>query len=395
MSGDYATTLPAALHASLAAIYGEAALAERPCLFSAVQVPLSATDRAQMTALVAAMERVLANPVYQAAVLGAGLAADTPARAAGVCMGYDFHLTADGPKLIEINTNAGGLALVADLMNAWGMPGDSLLDASVEMFRHEWQIEQGASPPLRRIAIVDSEPATQFLALEFHRFKALFERHGIAAAVADPGELRWDAAAGKLMHQGQVVDLVYNRLTDFALAEPAHAALLNAWQARAVVITPHPLVHRLAADKRNLELLSDENFRRSLDLTPADEAAFSAALLPMRPVRAEDAEALWATRKQWFFKPAAGFGSKAVYRGDKITKRVFEEVLAGNYVAQAFAAPAEHPVTGPDGALLGLKFDVRNYAYRGQVMVVAARLYQGQTTNFRTPGGGFAPMVAG
>jgi hypothetical protein len=26
----------------------------------------------------------------------------------GVFMGYDFHLTESGPKLIEINTNAGG-----------------------------------------------------------------------------------------------------------------------------------------------------------------------------------------------------------------------------------------------------------------------------------------------
>jgi hypothetical protein len=27
------------------------------------------------------------------------------------------------------------------------------------------------------------------------------------------------------------------------------------------------------------------------------------------------------------------------------------------------------------------------------VLLLAARLYQGQTTNFRTPGGGFAPVV--
>ena len=37
-----------------------------------------------------------------------------------------------------------------------------------------------------------------------------------------------------------------------------------------------------------------------------------------------------------------------------------------------------------------LKFDVRCYVYDGHIQLVAARLYQGQTTNFRTPGGGFA-----
>ena len=39
-----------------------------------------------------------------------------------------------------------------------------------------------------------------------------------------------------------------------------------------------------------------------------------------------------------------------------------------------------------------LKADIRCYAYAGQVKLVTARLYQGQTTNFRTPGGGFAPV---
>ena len=38
------------------------------------------------------------------------------------------------------------------------------------------------------------------------------------------------------------------------------------------------------------------------------------------------------------------------------------------------------------------KTNVRLYAYDGQILLTAARLYQGQTTNFRTPGGGFAPV---
>lgn len=42
-----------------------------------------------------------------------------------------------------------------------------------------------------------------------------------------------------------------------------------------------------------------------------------------------------------------------------------------------------------------LKFDLREYTYDGAVQWVAARLYQGQTTNFRTLGGGFAPVYEG
>ncbi|WP_284155270.1 hypothetical protein [Sulfuricystis multivorans] len=45
-----------------------------------------------------------------------------------------------------------------------------------------------------------------------------------------------------------------------------------------------------------------------------------------------------------------------------------------------------------DGITAELKLDVRAYAYAGQVQLLAARLYAGQTTNFRTPGSGFAPV---
>jgi hypothetical protein len=46
-----------------------------------------------------------------------------------------------------------------------------------------------------------------------------------------------------------------------------------------------------------------------------------------------------------------------------------------------------------DGALTSRKMDVRLYTYDGQLLLAAARLYQGQTTNFRTPGGGFASVL--
>ena len=102
-------------------------------------------------------------------------------------------------------------------------------------------------------------------------------------------------------------------------------------------------------------------------------------------------DALWAKRRTLFFKPAAGYGSKAAYRGEKLTRRVWEEMAQGTYVAQALVAPSERHLAGAP-APTALKADVRNYAYAGVVKLVAARLYQGQTTNFRTPGGGFAPV---
>jgi hypothetical protein len=43
--------------------------------------------------------------------------------------------------------------------------------------------------------------------------------------------------------------------------------------------------------------------------------------------------------------------------------------------------------------LAALKSDIRNYVYAGRVQLLAARLYRGQATNMRNPGGGFAPVL--
>jgi hypothetical protein len=45
-----------------------------------------------------------------------------------------------------------------------------------------------------------------------------------------------------------------------------------------------------------------------------------------------------------------------------------------------------------DQAMADLKIDIRAYVYQGKIQLLAARLYAGQTTNFRTLGGGFAPV---
>ena len=109
----------------------------------------------------------------------------------------------------------------------------------------------------------------------------------------------------------------------------------------------------------------------------------------MTPDNADD---LWHTRRQLFFKPVSGLGGKAVYRGDKLTTSVRADILRADYVAQAVAAPGQRMIR-LDGVPTLRKVDVRLYTYKAQPLLVAARIYQGQTTNFRTPGGGFAPVL--
>jgi hypothetical protein len=157
-----------------------------------------------------------------------------------------------------------------------------------------------------------------------------------------------------------------------------------------VVVTPNPRVHALFADKRNLALLSDPALLRSWGVSAETLADLSAVprTVPVAPGNAED---LWRERKKLFFKPAVGYGSKAVYRGDRMTQRVWGEIQRGQYVAQDYAAPSER-VIDVDGAPAVRKTDVRLYVYDGEILLTAARLYQGQATNFRMPGSGFAPV---
>lgn len=364
---------------------------QQPQLFSNADLHLPSAARQGMAEVIAAIEAVIVLPAYQAHALAQAPAiCRVPMAARGVFMGYDFHLTDDGPRLIEINTNAGGGLLNAYLLAAHGegAAGATVRAAYVEMFRKEWRLARGAAP-LRRIAIVDENPAEQFLAPEFELFRQLFEEHGIAAVIADPQEPRWDGQ--HLLHDGQQVDMIYNRLTDFALDFPVDRDIRAAYEAGAVVLTPHPQAHALYADKRNLMLLSDDAALTALGVGAATRAVLLAGVPRTVAVDPEKEAIFWAERKRWFFKPPAGFGSRAAYRGDKLTKRVFEEILHGGYIAQEIAPPSEHVVM-VEGTEQRMKADIRCYVYAGEIQLVAARLYQGQTTNFRTPGGGFAPV---
>jgi hypothetical protein len=256
------------------------------------------------------------------------------------------------------------------------------------MFLEEWRLARGALP-LAHVAIVDESPADQYLYPEFLLFQRLFEMHGVHAVVADPSQL--ERRDGVLSHRGERIDLVYNRLTDFYLERPEHAALREAYLSGTVVVTPHPRAHALYANKRNLALLTDAQRLRSWSVPQETIATLLSGIPSTHAVDPAEAEHLWSERKGLFFKPASGFGSRGAYRGDKLTRKTFAEILAGDYVAQALVPPSER-VARDAGMEQALKMDLRNYVYNGGVQLVAARLYQGQTTNFRTPGGGFAPV---
>jgi hypothetical protein len=310
----------------------------------------------------------------------------------GVFMGYDFHLGPQGPRLIEINTNAGGAllnglhtaalcdpkrleCLCADLL-----PVEAMQDRIVRSFRAELRAARGAGAELRSLAIVDERPREQFLFPEFELFVDLFHRAGIRAEIRDAGEPVSD------------VDLVYLRDTDFLLERPRNAALRASYLARERVVTPAPREHHLLANKRRLALFSSRAALARLGVAAGD-AEFLAEIVPETlPLAELGSQRAWDERDRWVFKPCAAFGSRAVYRGDKISRKKLAEIAGDpRYVAQRRVEPGEVRVETLDGPR-AMKFDVRAYAYRDEILLLGARVYQGQVTNLRSAGGGFSAI---
>lgn len=382
--------------------FGALLRGDRQYLFSNVSVFLSDHSLGRMRQTVQAIEAVAAQEGYLEAVMAwAPVIARNDPGPAGAFMGYDFHIGTDGPRLIEINTNAGGGLLNMVLAGAQraccatgaglrsGIPDADLGAVVVGMFEEEWRLQRRHGGP-ERIAIVDDDPEAQYLYPEFILARALLERHGIAAVVADPAQLAHQE--GRLVHEGKPVDLVYNRLVDFSLSNPRHAALRDAYVAGNVVLTPNPHVHARLADKRNLTVIGDPVRLAAWGVAPTDIEVLGAVVPKTTLVTHENADDLWGARRRLFFKPASGYGSRAAYRGAKLTRTVWAEIIGGDYVAQEYAPPSQRMVR-IDGSDQPRKMDVRLYTYRGKVLLAAARLYQGQTTNFRTEGGGFAPVL--
>jgi hypothetical protein len=330
-----------------------------------------------------------------------------PQPTTGGVLGFDFHLGGPMPQLIEINTNPGGLLVSLELARAATASCDCLTEplsvmaaAGVEIeqveqriassFLAEWTSARN-SLPLRSIAIVDDEPQSQYLYPEFLLYQGLLERAGWHVVIANSASL--SLQDGAVVLGGERIDLIYNRVTDFYLAEERHSVLRRAYQSDLAVITPHPAAHARWADKRLLAWLGDDELLHEAGLDADDRSHLRQTIPATEVVEPAAADDLWKRRKSLFFKPVDGFGSKAAYRGDKLTRAAFDHVLAHRYVAQAIAPTSFRRISSADGVEADLRVDVRNYVMHGATWLRAARLYRGQTTNFRTAGGGFAPVL--
>lgn len=286
-----------------------------------------------------------------------------------ICMSYDFHLNERGElKLVEVNTNASFLFLSQILYRAARLQnpiGDFGLNSIREMIETEVSLNSKERRKDKlKVAIVDHRPSEQKLYVEFLLAQSLFQQWGWEAHILNPIEI--DSS----------FDFIYNRSTDFYFRESESSVLRELYMNRQSCVSPNPFEYFMSADKERLFELSQN---------PDDLGEIGrSVLLECLILTDENRDQLWSSRKKYFFKPLRSFGSKQSYRGDSVSRKAFEGLVSGETLAQEYVPPAETN---------GFKYDLRFFSYQDRVQSVVARLYQGQVTNLRTPGGGFAPVL--
>jgi len=368
-------------------------------LLSPFQIELSSQTLEKIEAIIQAFYEMRSSSKYQELLRPEiGDAQLTDPGNKGILMSYDFHLDNENqPKLIEINTNASFLALGFEFYQARNLKlprPDFALSELKENILEEIQLfrKKSARPtsnPLKeeglRIAIVDENPEEQRLYVEFLLYQEIFKSWGWEAKILNVKDLETF---------NNPFDFIYNRHTDFYLKHQVSQSLQRIFRGHQCCISPHPLEYFLLADKERYSNWSDSLFMKNLGLRDSSRQIIENALLPSFRLNTQSAERAWNERKRLFFKPLHSFGSKQAYKGASISRNIFESaVKSRDFLAQTYIPAPEKSFTLPDGSSLNMKYDLRCYAYQGRLQFAVARLYQGQVTNLRVLGGGFAPLI--
>lgn len=306
-----------------------------------------------------------------------------------IMMSYDFHLDGNGGlKLIEVNTNASFLILGTEMYKARGLANPARYDR--EGLKRDIQEELrdqaarfGKAPCLDPlVAITDEKPDEQRLFIEFLIGLEWVKSFGWRGGIRDlPRAL-----------EGERPDFVYNRSTDFYFEHVASRALREAFLSGETCVSPNPHEYLLMADKQRLIEWARPGFLGNLGLSAENLKALTAVLPESLDLQAASAEELWARRKHLFFKPKREFGSKKAFRGASISRKLFDEMMHDDPIAQEYVPAPEMIFETPEGPQK-FKFDLRCHAYKDRLEGIVARVYQGQVTNLKTPHGGFAPVV--
>lgn len=360
-----------------------------PLFVSDTVVPVSEDTLDLCQRFIQAFRKIADHPLYRKQTQEAIPAGIVLNNADSALLCFDFYITPEGPRLIEVNTNGAGYPTIALLYAAHGIVPVPQSDLFLTL-RHMFEAEWGPVVPGQRVVIVDEDIFAQRTMFEFKSYQALFQEWGYVCDIVDLMDLHYDG--NRLMALGKPVDKIYNRCCDFYLTTPSNAVLARALQDPSVHVSPHPSSYALMADKGRMVTLSQEKALRQYGCDVETIALIQHVIPPVRGIQDEPAETWWQQRKNCFFKPQNTYGSKAVYKGDSISRKKFDSLLDQAYVVQPYFNAGTVPVV-IDAQPALFKYDLRFFVYGETVLLVGARLFQGQVTNFQTPGGGFAPIA--
>ncbi len=361
-------------------------------------LPKLALERA--TAAVKALHAVSRRAAYSQALPAQPGVSNVETKHESVLMAYDFHTTEDGEcALVEINTNASGfmfgslmhLAHATDGTLESFAPLNDLRDAFARELKLGTGKDMQTSTP--HLAITDTDIREQKMLPEFLMYRDWMQRLGWKAEFCEPEQFEW--RDGHLYNAADTapktpVDFVYNRLTDFYFEEPQNVQLAKAFQDRSVCISPNPREYWLLADKQRLIQFTQPGFLESVGATPAEQEAIRKVMIPTYEIGDFNShDEIWQQRRGLFFKPKRSHGGKSVYRGESVSRKVFERLMAEDILIQKFTPAQRIPTDDVRSVLTNWKFDLRCFVYADRIQLSIARIYQGQVTNFASPLGGF------
>jgi hypothetical protein len=328
----------------------------------------------------------------------------------------DAFLSPDGPRFIEINSDAPAGFGYGDRM------AELLLELPVfQAFARGVKVSYPASAPGLVTAVLaqargtaGSEPSVAIVdwaevktRSDQEILREAFAERGVTCFLADPREA--ERRGGRLRFGDRTPDVVYRRavLTELVERESEVRAFLEAYAAGEAVFA-NSLRCRLSEDKAFFALLTDEAFSALLS---EDERAFVARVVPWtrrveeRWTRKGGVEIdlvpfILENRQTLVLKPAHGYGGDSVYLGREVEAADWEQAvraaLGSAWVVQErVEIPEEAFPVVEEGRLAfrPFKVNVNPFYVRGLETGAVTRASRGAVINV-SAGGGSVPTFA-
>ena len=338
-------------------------------LFSPFQIELPREVLNQSKQLIKEIYQLSETPQYMQAIEVPKNFENWP-KTPSVLTCLDFHYSSEmGLKLIEINTNA-SLYIPFQIQKQALKDPTQFLDLSLleKSFYKTFDLDR-----FPELSIFDEQPEKEGLYFEFLLYQEWLKKLGIKCNIISADN-----------YEKLALKNIYNRHTDFYLEQISRQTQFKDYYENRRIFSPNPKGYFLFADKKRLNV-----FRRLLKENGSQNYEMIPETLQFKDF--ENQDELWKKRKQYFFKPDQSFGSKGAFAGKSISKKAFAALYSPEFIAQEYC-PAGRQTFKHSGEDIEMKYDLRLYCFEGTLQSYGARIYQGQTTNMKTPLGGLAPL---